>query len=332
MSIFPNPSPTPGPQQPATPPPPPPAAPPPQYSGAAPQYAPQPYYAPPPAESGSAWKTIVLFVAVLALIGATAYLYMQLDAVKKDLAKANDAAQSRLDKLEEATSVTTRSNRRTVEELRDQLERARRQASLAAGQAKEEALKKVDETRAQLEAAQQRAEKAQAELKSDLSQVKDATDTANTKIAQVGSDVTTVKGDVAATRSELEKTVAELKRATGEIDGHSVLIATNGKELSALRALGERNFVEFTIHKAKQSQRVGDVSILLKNTDPKKNRYTIELTADDKTVEKKDRNVNEPVQFMTSKAKQPYELVVNDIKKDTIAGYVSVPKVLNTRY
>jgi hypothetical protein len=332
MSIFPNPSPIPGPEQPTTPPATPPAAAPAQYS-APPQYPPQPYYAP-PASSGSGWKTlgtVVLFVAVLGLIGATAYLYMQLDSVRKDLVKANDAAQTRLDKLEEATSVTTRSNRRTVDELRDQLERARRQASLAAGQAKEEALKKVDETRTQLEAAQERAEKAQQQLKSDISQVKDATDSANTKISQVGNDVTSVKGDVAATRSELEKTVAELKRATGELDGHSVLIATNGKELQALRTLGERNYVEFTVHKSKQSQRVGDVSILLKNADPKKNRYTIDLTADDKTTEKKDRGVNEPLQFMTSKSKQPFELVVNDIKKDTIAGYVSVPKVLNTR-
>ena len=322
MSIFPNPSPSSGPQQPLQPPAPPPTA------AAPPQYAPPSYYAPPPPASGGGWKIALLFVFVAALIGANVYLYMQLTSVKADLVKANDAAQARLDKLEEATSVTTRSNRRTVDELRDQLERARRQANLAAGEAKDEALKKVEETRVQLEAAQQ--QQAQ-QLKSDISQVRDATDSANTKISQVGSDVTTVKGDVAATRSELEKTVAELKRATGEIDGHSVLIATNEKELQALRTLGERNYVEFTIHKAKQAQRVGDVSVLLKNADVKKNRYTIELTADDKTVEKKDRVINEPLQFMTSKAKQPYELVVNDIKKDTIAGYLAVPKVLNTR-
>jgi chromosome segregation ATPase len=186
----------------------------------------------------------------------------------------------------------------------------------------------VEETRAQLAAAQ---EQAQQQLKSDISQVKDATESANTKISQVGTEVTTVKGDVAATRSELEKTVADLKRATGELDGHSVLIATNQKELTALRTLGERNYIEFTVHKSKQAQKVGDVALVLKNADPKKNRYTIDLTADDKTVEKRDRVINEPLQFMTSKAKQPFELVVNDIKKDTIAGYLSVPKVLNTR-
>lgn len=318
MSIFPNPSP----QGPIPPSPPPQGAPPPQYA------APPQYVLAEPPSSGGGWKIGVLFVAVLALIGACVYLYMQLDKTKQDLVKTNDMLQNRIDKLEEASSVTTRSNRKTVDELREQLDRARRQASALVGEAKQEALKKVDDTRAQLEAAQ---EQNKQQLKSDISQVREQTDTANTKISQVGNDVTAVKTDLTSTKSELEKTVAELKRATGDIDGHSVMIATNGKELAALRALGERNFVEFTVHKSKQAQKVGDVSILLKNADPKRNRYTIELTADDKTTEKKDRTANEPVQFMTSKAKQPYELIVNDVKKDTIAGYLSVPKVQNVR-
>jgi F0F1-type ATP synthase membrane subunit b/b' len=271
------------------------------------------------------WKFGLLFGVVIALIAANVYLYMQLDKVKKDLSTANDTAQSRIDKLEEAASVNTQSNRRTVDQLRDQLERARRQANLAAGEAKDEALKKVDETRAALEAAQAQAKQ---ELSSDISKVKESADT---QFSQVGNEVTSVKTDVASTKSQLEKTVADLKRATGEIDGHSVLIATNGKELAALQALGERNYVQFTIQKSKQPQKVGDVAIRLEKADPKKNRFTIELTADDKTVEKKDRVINEPLQFMTSKAKQPYELVVNDVKKDTIVGYLSIPKVLNTR-
>jgi len=271
----------------------------------------------------------VLFIAVIASLGANGYLYNQLDHFQKQMVENKDTSQARLDKLEELSSLTTRTNQKKVEELRDQLERARRQANLAAGQAKDEALKKVEETRAQLESAQQEVQK---QLKSDISQVRDSADSANTKISQVGTEVSTVKTDVASTRSELEKTVADLKHATGEIDGHSVLIATNGKELSALKALNDRTYVEFTLQrKEKAPKKVGDVLLVLKNCDPKRNRFTILLTADDKTVEKKDRVINEPVQFMTSKAKQPYELVVNDVKKDTIAGYLSIPKVLNVR-
>jgi hypothetical protein len=329
MSIFPNPSPgsgsEPPPSTPPAPPPygPPPGAPPPYYAAPPQYYAPQP--PPPLPASGFDWKIGVLFGIVVALIAANVYWYMQLDKVKKQLTAADDAAQSRIDKLEEATSVNTRTARKTVDQLREQLERARRQANQAAGDAKDEALKKVDETRAALEAAQAQAKQ---ELSSDISKVRDAADS---KISEVGTQVTAVKGDVASTKSELEKTVADLKRATGELDGHSVLIATNQKELSALQALGERTYVQFTVAKAKVPQKVGDVSILLKKADLKKKSYTIELTFDDQQVEKRDRTVNEPVQFYTSKAKQPYEIVVNSVNKDAIKGYLSIPKVLNTR-
>jgi len=298
-----------------------------------------PGYMPPAAEhplaaypvqntSSGAWKILVLFIAVVAALGANAYLFVQIGHVRDDLSKVQSSLQTELDKISEANSVTAQSNRRTVEKLQDQLETSRRQANLLAGQARTDALKKVEETRARLEAAQ---EKAQQETNSQISQVKQATDTVNTRVDSVNTEVTTVKTDVASTKTELEKTIADLKRTNGDVNGQGVLIATNAKELSALRALGERNFIEFTIHKAKQPQKVGDVLVELKKADVKKNRYTIELTADDKTVEKRDRTVNEPLQFLTSKARQPYELVVNDVKKDTIVGYLSVPKVLTPR-
>jgi len=271
----------------------------------------------------------VLFVAVIASLAANGYLYNRLDHVQKDLSANGDATTARLDKLEELSSLNTRSNQKKVDELKDQLERARRQANLAAGQAKEEALKKVDETRIQLEAAQAEAQK---QLKSDISQVRDSADSANNKISQVGTEVSSVKTDVASTRSELEKTVADLRHATGEIDGHSVLIATNGKELSALKALNDRTYVEFTLQKkSKAPQKVGDVSMLLKKVDPKKYRFSIDLTFDDKTIPKSDRTINEPIQFLTSKAKQPYEIVVNEVGKESIKGYLSIPKVMNVR-
>jgi hypothetical protein len=99
----------------------------------------------------------------------------------------------------------------------------------------------------------------------------------------------------------------------------------------ALRALGERNYLEFNITKAKEPRRIGDVAVLLKKTDAKKNRFTIEVIADDKRVEKKDKNLNEPVQFYVSKARQPYEIVVNEVKKNQIVGYMSTPKVQTSR-
>jgi len=287
-----------------------------------------PAYIPPPAPASGSNKIGILFGAIVALLAANGYTFYQVSQLKEQVGKYQATLQLELDKVSEANTMTSQSHRRSMEALRDQLETARRQANMAAGAAKTEALKKVDEAKAQLENEQKLA---QEQTNAQISSVRASADTANTKIESVGTEVTAVKGDVATTKSTLEKTIANLQRTQGDVNGQGVLIATNGKELQALRALGERNYIEFTIRKDKQPQKVGDVFVELKKTDPKKFRYTIELTADDKKVEKKDRTINEPLQFLTSKAKQPYELVVNDVKKDTIVGYLSIPKVVNVR-
>src|SRR5262249_14722143 len=149
---------------------------------------------------------------------------------------------------------------------------------------------------------------------------------ANTKIADVSTDVSGVKTKLTQTDADLQKTIADLKSARGDMGVQSGLIATNASELAALKRLGERNYFEVKLGKTKDRQRVGDITLLLKKTDPKKNKYTVEVMADDKLTEKKDKNVNEPVQFYTTKAKQPYELVVNQVAKDQIVGYLATPK------
>ena len=113
----------------------------------------------------------------------------------------------------------------------------------------------------------------------------------------------------------------------GDMGVLSDRIATNGTELAALRTLGERNYFEFNLTKSKTPQKVAGVQLLVKKTDPKRNRFTIEIQADDKTVEKRDRTVNEPVQFYVAKARQPYEIVVNEVTKDHLIGYLATPKV-----
>jgi hypothetical protein len=200
------------------------------------------------------------------------------------------------------------------------VETTRRQANSMASQAKAEALKHADQLSQQIEAEQK---KQQAQMASELSQVKQSTDT---QIAAVNGDVSGVKSQLGMTQAELEKTVANLNKVTGDLGVQSGYVATNGKEIAALKRMGERNIFEFNLGKTRQPQRVGDISLTLKKTDPKRNKYTIEVLADDKLTEKKDRSINEPVQFYVSKAKQPYEIVVNSVKKDQIVGYLATPK------
>lgn len=286
---------------------------------------------PTPPSQGGGIKTAILFVLVIALIGATGYLYVQIAQTRSELAQTREALLDEISKIHETSAVSTQTSRRSVESLKADVDAARRQAGQLAGQAKIDAEKHAEELAANLQKAQQEQAQKVSAVTAEVSQVKDATTAANTKISEVSTDVGTVKTEVASTRSELEKTIAQLKATQGDLGVQSGLIATNGKELAALKALGERNYVEFKLSKTKKPQKVGDISVLLKKADPKANRYTIDVIADDKTVEKKDRTVNEPVQFMLAKASQPYELVVNEVKKDLISGYVAAPKVQQPR-
>jgi hypothetical protein len=292
--------------------------------------APTPQYTPPPAPapSGGNGKIWTLFGLVAALVGGNVYSVLQLNAVKEDLSKTRDALTTEISKVQEAGNLSSQSHRRNVDTLREQLEEARRQAAVAAGQAKVDAIRKSEELAAQLAAEQK---KGQAQVTAQISKVEQVATSATTKIGEVSTEVGTVRSDVASTKSELEKTIANLKRVTGELSNQGSLIATNSTELQALRQLGERNYFEFNLGKTKDPQKVGDISLMLKRTDPKKNKYTVDLIVDDQRVEKKDRTVNEPVQFLTSKARQPYEVVVNKVAKDQITGYLSTPKVQTPR-
>lgn len=281
---------------------------------------PSPVYAEP---KSSGIKTALVAGALVALVAFNIYLYITLDRTRTDLANLREATNNQITKLQEASSVTTASQRRTVENLKEELDTARKQANQAAGQAKQEALVRAEQLASKLREEQA---KQTAQVQSQISDVaKDAT-AANTKIGEVSGEVGTVKTELGSTKAELEKTIANLSKVTGDLGVQSGYIATNSKELAALKRLGERNYFEFNLAKTKDPQRVADITLLLKKTDPKRSKYSVDVMADDKRYEKKDKNANEPVQFYVAKARQPYELVVNQITKNAIVGYLSTPK------
>jgi len=114
----------------------------------------------------------------------------------------------------------------------------------------------------------------------------------------------------------------------GDMNVMSGLIAHNRDDLEELRRRGDRNYYEFTVQKSKHAQRVGPVQVNLIKTDPKKSKYTINVIADDKTIEKKDKTSGEPVQFYVkgSARMAPYEIVVFDVGRNQITGYLATPK------
>jgi len=285
-------------------------------------------YTPAPAGNSDV-KVPILIGAVVALLGANIYLYTQIDHLKGDLSEFRKNVVSEVESLKENSAVSTQTARRNITTLKDELDAARRQAAMAVGQAKIDAQKHAEDLAQKVAVEQARHTEA---VKTELSAaVTNAEKNAATKIGEVSTNVDAVKTEVASAKSEIDKTINDLKRVRGDLDGTSSLVATNGKELEALKRLGERNYFEFNLGKSKEPKRVGDVTLTLKKTDQKRNKFTIELVADDKKVEKKDRNINEPIQFYVSKARQPYEIVVNEVRKDQIVGYLATPKVQTTR-
>jgi predicted nucleic acid-binding Zn-ribbon protein len=281
-------------------------------------------YPPPPGDSSSSMKTAVLAGAVVAMLAANVYLYMQVDVLKTDISKLRESIATEVTNLRENSTASSATHRKSIETLKSELEAARRTAATAASHAKSEAESHADQIAKQLAAEQKR--QAQ-EVASEISAVKAEANTTNTKIGEVNTEVSSVKSQVASTKSELDKTIGDLKKVTGDLGVQSGYIATNGKELSALKRLNDRNYFEFSLAKGKTPQKVGDITLLLRKTDLKKHKYTVEVYADDVMTEKKDKNINEPIQLYVSKAgRQPYELVVNQVGKDLIKGYLATPK------
>jgi len=151
----------------------------------------------------------------------------------------------------------------------------------------------------------------------------------NSQLATKASsdDVTKLNGDVTGVKSDLDETKNNLQMAKSEM---GTLIARNHDEIDQLRRMGQRDYFEFTVTRKSGAEKVGSVQVELKDTNTKKNQYTINVLADDKSFEKKNRSVNEPIFFYTGGSHAALELVVNKVTKTTASGYLSVPKAAGT--
>jgi hypothetical protein len=147
-----------------------------------------------------------------------------------------------------------------------------------------------------------------------------------TKFGQVSTELSGTKNDVAETKADLEATKGKLQSTVGDLGVQSGLIARNHDEVEELKRLGERDIFEFSLKKEKTPQHVGPIQVVLRKTDTKHYKYTVDVVADDKNIEKKDKTVGEPIQFYVRGARAPYEIVVFDLGKDEAKGYLSTPK------
>jgi cell division protein FtsB len=255
------------------------------------------------------WIAVLFGVLFVALAAMGFFGYTAQSRMSQDLAKTEDANKQLLQRLDQANV--------SLADLKGHLEVTE---------------EKLGMTTAELAKAKSRAESIRKEqvaadqkLSSQLAQAQKDNEE---KLGVVTTDLGGAKKDIESTRNDLEATKGKLDRATGDMGVMSGLIARNHDDLEDLKRRGERNYYEFTIPKTKTAQRVGPVQISLNKVDQKKSKYTMTVYADDKSIEKRDKTAGEPVQFYVkgSSRMAPYEVVVFDVGKNQITGYLSTPK------
>jgi chromosome segregation ATPase len=253
---------------------------------------------------------VTLALGLLFGIGALIWCFTLQNRLSAAEQKLSDATQrsavlaERLENTNARLTATSETLSRNVGATQQQIE-ARAQSIMAAQRVQVAATQRLAQE-------QQAAEKQIGAVSSDVASVK--------------TDVGGVKTDVASTKSDLENTKSQLQRVVGDAGVMSGLIATNHSELEELKHRGDRNYYEFTLQKGGQPTLLSTVKLQLKKVDQKHSRYTLNVSADDRNIEKKDKNLDEPVQFYTGKDPVLFELVVNNIDKNKVSGYLSTPK------
>jgi hypothetical protein len=244
--------------------------------------------------------TLALFLGLAIAIGGNIYESMCRDNLTRDLARVQVSTQQQMAKVNDTTKGVLSQTQQRLDALESQVE---------------------DVANANLR-------QVRSELKKTNNQLVDGVDQKSRQLMSQLSDLSIDTSEkLGRVSGDIESTGADVKRVEGDLNIVSGTVATNAKELAALKELGERDYFEFALGKTKAPQKIGDLRLVLKKTDPKHNRYTVEVMADDKKVEKKDRTVNEPVQLYLSGSSQVYEIVVNQVKKNEVVGYLAAPKI-----
>jgi len=276
-----------------------------------------------------------LFAGLVIALGGIGYLGVRNSQLSDQIAQMQDSTQQQISKLSAATTSLLEERLQSVNQEIDAVKTTEEKTSSAVRQTRAAAQKQHEELQSKLEDQQKQAADELAQLKdttnNSINAVSTDVSSVKTDVGGVKTDVVAVKTDLGTTQTNLDKTSNDLKRAMGDMGVMSGLIATNSKDLAALRTLGERNYVEFDITRKDAAKKLGDISITLKKADMGRNRYTVVVFADDKLVEKRDRTINEPVQLYISGNRLPYEIVVNQVKKDEIVGYLATPKLTVAR-
>jgi len=268
---------------------------------------------------------IVLLALIAVLVGSTLYLYLELRSTKEEMASRFQTYDEQFAQIEGSVNRTTRTIETQTTEVKAMVADAEKTIEEKAQNVENRVLGRTNTLAKELEQTKEQQQAALQDVTGKITSLSDVASETSQRVGSLTGSVDTVKEDLTNTKAELQQTIDDLKTVRGDLGVQSGLIATNGDELAALKRLGERNYYEFDIRKGRDAQRVGKIQIRLRDTTEKKGRFTIEVLADDKTIQKKNKTLLEPVQFYVIGSKIPYEIVVNKLEKNRIVGYLATP-------
>ncbi len=271
----------------------------------------------------------VKLVLIVVLLLAVVYLFydasQQKKATQAQLAKISDQIQTleSTRKMGEASLTSQITNLKTdIAGTQEAVGTTKAEISKTAaritaeGQKTKSELSQAIATKADTSQVDAKVQAAKTEAENKIGQV-------NTEVGGVKTQVTQVKTDLESTRRDLEGTQRQLVDVR---DTLSAAVAKNSSELSQLRLKGERDYFEFTLPKKNEPTKVEDIRLVLTNADQKKGKVSIKILVDDSALEKKDRSINEPIQFLVGQHRIRYEVVINWVQKNKAGGYLSIPK------
>jgi hypothetical protein len=252
---------------------------------------------------------MVLFVLAFALVG---YLLYANYGERQSLQRTQEDS----DKKAQALAVEIDKTNSKVADLQGQLDVTSQKLGLTQDE--------LARARSIAQTARKEGQESSQQLRQQIGAVQADT---TTKIGEVATQINGTQNDLNTTKADLEATKGKLTSTIGDLGVQSGLIARNHDEVEELKRLGERDIFEFALNRSsKGPEHVGPIQVQLRKTDAKKFKFTLNVVADDKTIEKKDKTVGEPVQFYVHGARAPYEIVVFDVTKDQAKGYLSTPK------
>jgi chromosome segregation ATPase len=286
-----------------------------------------------PPAPGVNW-THFLYAGLILLVCVAFYQATQTENLLRKIAlseRDNSVLRANLSRSEQEMRKAMVRFHTELASVQEELVTTREQADSSMAKAQSATLY-ADKLAGRLEKKRREEEKLQQQLSAQLSNVKKSADETSNRLKGISSEVGGVKDSLASVRADATQHTVDLEREHGDLSELKNGVAINSQQIQVLRDISDQDVFEFTLTKSSGPQRIGDIQVRLTRTDEKRNTFTVEIGADDKRIEKRDRTINEPVQFfVTSKSNKPYQLVVNEVGKNTVKGYLAAPKEIIAR-